>query len=267
MPINSSKVIQQLREAGSFDAALVAVREAFAAVELLVEPTWADLFGANLEWKFLVEDYEPARMALAGERDQQIRRLLGGDVYVGLRDSTVNEDEVFGRVCRFALLAGMNETLGDPRATWALFVRLDAEQPDLARRYASLALPAIVDAGDFALADRYRGDPLKMLAWLNEEARTLSLFPPDGAPQLAVQLSILVNAVRIGIAVLRGQGSEAAALALRDALLAGIEVEEVRKVARLELDEPGFIAAEVTRREMARLGVPAITAAPSPALP
>lgn len=117
----------------------------------------------------------------------------------------------------------MNETLADAHATYALFLQLLAQRPERARREAFLALPAIVAAGDFALAQQYLSDPLERLAGLNQLASQLPLFPPAGmAPRLAAELMNFVRDVVLKTAVLQDQGRAAEAESLRNAALAGI---------------------------------------------
>jgi hypothetical protein len=250
------KLVEELRQQGRFDDVLTLLQRSYAAVELLSEPTWPDLFMTMLEWKQLAQEYAPARAALAHVRDEQVRRLTAGDLYVGRRDLARAGEHLFGRIKRFWLITELNEALGDARSTWELFTELDAGRPDLAREYAWRALPAIVACGDFALADRYRGEPLRMLDCVNDVARAMPLFPPpDGAPRLAAELMSLVGDVRIGAAVLRGQGSEDRAAELCGALLAGIESDEVKAWARRELDAPGAINKALVDRSMPPEGI------------
>lgn len=186
-------------------------------------------------------------------RDEQARRLLDGDLTCGRKTSQESDAKSYQRVSRFSLIVGMNEKLADARATHALFVELEARQPELAQRYAWQALPAIVDSGDFALADRYRGDPLALLDQVNEHALTMPLIPPPGtAPRLSADLSNLVKDARLGAAVLHGLGREAEAIALRKTLLAGLTSDALRVMAQRELDDPGTIIRELVACQMAQ---------------
>jgi hypothetical protein len=217
-----------LREAGRHAEALDVLRAALGA------PAGVPVFIVILEWQFLAEVYPPALAALREQRDDQAARLLAGDA------------DFAGR-SRFALIEDMNRILDDARATCDLFARLDAVRPEIARRHARLALPAVVAAGDLALADRYRGDPLALLHTVNATATVYPLVPPPGqAPRLAAELSLLVGDVRIAQAVLRarGQADEAAQLGAR--LLDGLASEPLRALARRELDEEGTIMRAVT---------------------
>jgi hypothetical protein len=159
----------------------------------------------------------------------------------------------FQRASRFSLICQMNEIIDDARSTCELFARLDVSAPALARRHAAQALPAIVEAGDFALADRYRSAPLAHLDAVNATARDLPLFPaPGAAPRLAAELSNLLGDVRIGMAVLRGQGHAAQADAVRHTLLAGLASDVLRAMAQRELDDPGSITRELVAHQMAQ---------------
>lgn len=224
----------------------------YAQAEHAPAPARTDYFMTMFQWKLLIEKYAPAASALGRARDEQARRLLGGEPYTGSAPWLEDHRQMFARVERFALIVDMNETLGDPRATHALFLALEARQPDLARRYAWRALPAIVEAGDFAMAERYRGDPLALLAEVNCNARTWTLFPPARqAPRLAAELMNLTREVRIAIAVLRGLGRQAEADAVRDGLLGGLANEELRVLAERELDQPGTISRRMVEHQMA----------------
>jgi hypothetical protein len=239
-----------LRQAGRHGEALALLQQLFAGAARAGAPAQPGLFLVMLEWAFLATEYPPARTALEEARDQQIGRLLAGDMTVGPDGDT---HPAFLHGSRFALIAEMNRILGDARSTYEVFVRLDAMRPDLARRHAFLALPAVVAACDYALADRYRGDPLAHLAALNATAGTFPLFPPpEQAPRLAAELTLLVNDVRIASAVLRGRGQATDALALRARLLAELPSGPVRTLAQRELDDEGTIMREIVAHQMAQ---------------
>jgi hypothetical protein len=242
--------MQALDAAGRHDELLACLQQRYAETEQSPAPARTDYFMTMFKWKMLIEQYAPAAEALARARDEQARRLLGGEPYAGTAPWLEDRRQMFDRVERFALIVDMNETLADPRATHALFLQLEARQPELARRYAWRALPAIVEAGDVALADRYRGDPLELLDTVNDSARTWTLFPPGrAAPRLAAELMNLTREARIGIAVLRGLGREAEADAVRDGLLRGLANEELRTLAERELEEPGTISRKLAEHQ------------------
>ncbi|MGH8853719.1 MAG: hypothetical protein ACREWI_05505 [Telluria sp.] len=241
-----------LDEEGRYGEALALVQEVYAEIELEPAPDQRRYFMPLFQWKLLTEAYPPARTALVAARDEQAARLLAGALYTGSAPQDPDPREMFQRATRFSLIVDMNRTLKDPQATRALFLQLEADWQELPKHYAWLALPAIVEAGDFALADRYREDPLKQLAAVNCTAQRMPLFPPEGgAPRLAADLMVLAGDVRIGIAVLRGLGRADEAAALRAALLAGLEMEPLRALAERELDEPGIISREIAAHRMA----------------
>ncbi|MES2149220.1 MAG: hypothetical protein V4508_05430 [Pseudomonadota bacterium] len=197
-------------------------------------------FITMFEWRQLAGQFRPAHEALARARDEQVRRLLDGD-------------DVFGDLSaprpqsRFRVIVDINETLKDSRATCELFVRLLSILPACAQREAFMALPAVVEAGDFSLAERYLDDPLERLEQLNRLARDLPLFPPYGAaPRLAVELSNYIKCVVLRSTVLHGLGRGAEGAALRKAALDGIASEQLRELGEREIADPGTIIREIS---------------------
>lgn len=202
---------------------------------------------ASYLWQLLVPCHPPARDALIRMRERQVSKLLAGD--------HVYSADVRRPRSRFEIVADMNGILKDSRSTYDLFVRFESLLPDLARRQAYRALPAMVEAGDFARADRYLADPLEQLGHLNGLAPHLPLFPPAGVPpRLAGELSNFMRDVRLREATLRGLGREAEAQTLRAAALAGIVSDEMRTLAEREIAEPGTIIREVSEHREAQDG-------------
>ncbi len=244
--------VSTLDEEGRHGEALAMLQALYAEAEAEPAPDRTRYFMTLFQWKLLTEKYPPACTALAAVRDEQAARLLAGELHAGREDGETSRREPWRRVLRFSLIIEMNRTLGDAHATRALFLQLEARQPELARRHAWQALPDIVEAGDFLLADRYRGDPLALLEDVNQAALGMPLFPPGGkAPRLGAELMNLTTEVRVGIAVLRGLGHEAQAPALRTALLDGLASGPLRMLAERELDEPGTISRELADHRMA----------------
>lgn len=234
------------REEGRYDDALRHLLAAFARVLSSDPARHIDDFMPMLEWRFLAEEYAPARAALLEARDVQVHRLLAGELTYGQPRSSW-----FGPPSRFSLIADMNETLKDPHSTSAVFARLDALFPEQARRDAFLALPAVVEAGDFTLGERYLPDPMGMLAHLNELAQSSPLFPPPrSAVRLAAELSNFAKDVRMRAAILRGLGRGAEADALVDAALAGLANEELRDWVRRDFRWPGVILRASSERQI-----------------
>lgn len=240
---------EALREAGRLDELLRLLEQRYQATERMPAPERGNYFFTLFEWKMLIADHAAARAAMARARDEQARRLLAGEYHVG---EAAFEESQYQRADRLGLLVEMNRTLDDPDSTREVFLQLEARDPTLARRDAYRVLEAIVEAGDFALAERYRRDPLGLLRTVNHAAATMPLLPPGReAPMLAADLTNLARDVRIAIAVLRGLGREADAQALRTALLDGLATEELRSMAARELDAPGAIGRILGERQAA----------------
>ena len=227
------------RREGRSDDALRLMAELFDQMTKGVPGTNELLFITLFEWSQLAEAYHPAYEALASARDEQVRRLLDGDDIFGASD-------VAWPRSRFRVIINMNETLKDSRATYELFIQLLSLQPALAHREARLALPAIVEAGNFALAERYLADPLARLKELNQLANELPLFPPPrAAPRLAAELTIFVRDVNLLAAVHEGLGKDSEAKSLRGAALSGIASDDMRALGQRELAAPGTITREI----------------------
>lgn len=225
------------REEGRYEDALRHVLAAFARVLSKDKERHISDFMPMLEWRFLAEEYAPAREALLEARDVQVHRLLAGELTYGLPRS-----EWLGSRSRFSLIVDMNETLRDPHSTAAVFARLDALAPEQARSDAFVALPAMVEAGEFALAERYMREPLCLLPGLNELAQQGPLFPPGrGAPRFAAELSSFARDLRLRAAILRGLQRGLEADALLDTALAGLPNDELRDWVRRDLRYPGII--------------------------
>src|SRR5690349_8550204 len=141
--------MEALENEGRLDELLAFLQQRYAQAESSLAPARTDYFMTMFQWKMLMEKYAPATAALEQARDEQARRLLAGELYSGVAPAPADHRQCFERVERIALIVDMNETLGDPNATHSLFLQLEAQQPELARRYAWRALQAIVDAGDF----------------------------------------------------------------------------------------------------------------------
>jgi hypothetical protein len=247
--------LARARDAGRHDDTLHLLLGMLAENDASARPSRLRHFATMFGWQMLVERHAPARAALAAARDEQVRRLFANDPQYGRDDREPGDDpgEWPWRPSRFEIAVAMNEILDDERATWRMFARLAQEQPACARQQAWRALRAVVACGDFALADRFRGDPLATLDAVNLGARTHPLYPGRReAPRLSADLSNLVRAVAIALAVLEGTGRGAEAAALRARLLGGLESPELRAMAARELDEPGAITRAVVEHQMAQ---------------
>lgn len=203
-------------------------------------------------WQLMLEDYPPARVPLLALRDAQIGKFLAGQLIFAPDDTPVLVDEPWLQKPRFSIIVRINDLLQDSASTCALFAELDANNPDLARRYGTMALPAIVAERQWALAERYRRDPLQMLPECHRIRHDFALFPPSGqAPRLAATLMGLMKDVHLALAVLEHTGRAGEATALRAALLAGLEDDTLRDLAARDLADPGTISRELTEHRMA----------------
>lgn len=194
-------------------------------------------FIAMFAWSQLLELYPPAREAMVRERDAQTSCLLAGELTFGTEHGGRPRD-------RFAVIAEMNKTLKDSRATYDLFLQLQEVQPEVSKRSSWRVLPAIVEAQDYVLAERYVCDPLPRLAELNSLAEELPLMPVDGAPRLAAELANFVQDLSLCTAVWHGLGRSEDADTLRHAAITGLANDAMRALALRELAESGTIFRE-----------------------
>jgi RimJ/RimL family protein N-acetyltransferase len=234
------------REERRYEDALRHLLAAFARMLSSDKERHVDGFIVMLEWRFLAGEYAPARAAMREARDAQVHRLLAGEMIYGRA-----RNEWLGPPSRFSLIADMNETLRDPASTSEVFARLDAVNPEQARRDAFVALPALAEAGEFALAERYLRDPMASLASLNETARDWPLFPPARtAPRLAADLSNFARNLRLHAAILRGLGRGSEADTLLDTAMAGLANDELRDWVRCDFQWPGVIHRALSDHRM-----------------
>lgn len=237
---------------GRHAAALALLQSLFADAKVPISLLAPQEFITLFEWSCLLAEYPPAADALRMERDEQVAHVLRGDLHFGPPRAAFSDGTVM-HAWRFSVIVKMNSMLGDTASTSDLFVRLEQDDPGLARRYAHLALPALVATARFGLAERYRGDALARLPEFNQNARTLPLFAPGRtAPRLAAELMGLVAGVHIGMAVLTGLGRAGEAQALRVALLTGLAPADARALAERDLDAPGAISRELVAHQMAQ---------------
>lgn len=237
----------EARQEGRYADALTSLERQFDQIDRGERPLRGNHFVTMFEWSMLVGPYLPAHQAMVRVRDEQVRRLRDGHEHFG--DSSEGRPR-----SRFYVIVEMNDILNDMRSTYDVFVHLTSAFPSLARVEAHLALPAIVEVGDFALAEAYLDNPLPHLAELNRLSSGLPLFPPAGAaPRLAAELSNFMKAVVLRGAVLQGLGRESEAEYLRHAALNGLATDEMRELGKGEIAVPGSIIQEITSRSMATL--------------
>lgn len=166
-------------------------------------------------WIELGRAYPPARTALVEVRDRKTETLLNGD-----RDDAYFRDVV-----------AINKRLGCERATYELFAELNALSPDLAQHYASLALPAVIKAGDLDLVRRFLPSPAVELTRLRD---LFNLLIQNGSLQHSVE--IYVYGLRELLKTFREIGDVEEAAKIRAAALESFEVPVVRDAIRRELE-------------------------------
>lgn len=244
----------EAHRAGRYDEALSILQKRFDRIASAKDGR-QDYFITMFEWERLLEDHAAARMAMIGARDEQVRRLLDGDVIFCA-------DELLP-ITRLHVVLEMNQSLQDSRATYRLMTQLLRSNPVLARGEMHRAMPAIVEAGDYALAVQYIGDPLKRLDDLNRLARELPLYPPPNtAPRLGSELGIFMGDVVLLSKALKGLGQDAEAGQLRSAALNGLQSDELRTLASRELAESGSIIRAIAEHQMCQVTGTASAAAP-----
>jgi len=134
---------------GRYAAALALQQSLFARAEREDAPAGTTPVMALFGWQVLLPEHPPARAALEAIRNGQVQHLLNGARYFG-----APLWEGGHRTERFTVIVQLNELLGDAPSTCALFAHFDASDPDVARKYAQRALPALVAGERWALADR-----------------------------------------------------------------------------------------------------------------
>jgi hypothetical protein len=116
------------------------------------------LYGVRLSfalsyWKELGNLYPKALIALNRKRDAKTKILLSGH----------------GDRALFHDVESINDSLGQVQKTHTLFAQLTRRYPDLARDCATLAMPAVVAAGDFKLAERLMPEPVDRVTQLGAD--------------------------------------------------------------------------------------------------
>jgi hypothetical protein len=241
---SSLKEAMMAREERRFDEAVRILTGLFEQIDRGVLPLASNHFGVMFEWSLLVQAYPAAHQALTHIRDEQLQSLRDG------RERFGHPDEQWPP-SRFSVIVAINDILNDRKSTYELFVELVTLLPTIARREAYLALPAIVEMGDFTLADTYLPDPLKQLTELNNLANELPVYPPlREAPRLAAELSNFMKDVILRAAILEGLGRNEEAQSLRHEAVAGLGTDEMRKLGIAEIAVPGSIIRELTSRQM-----------------
>lgn len=185
------------------------------------------LYGVRLSyalgaWVDLGMDYPPALEALAAVRERDAARLLAGKGNRGL----------------FHDVVAIDDELGESTRTHALCVQLEQADPALMLECASIALPAVIAAGDHALAERLLPDPEKTIrergSFLN---RVFARFRRQYARTMYIpsQIAIYANDVRQVLGVLERRGRVAEAARLRKLAIDIIPATTVRRAVKAAL--------------------------------
>jgi hypothetical protein len=184
------------------------------------------LSGALADWMALAEAYPKARDALEAVRDRKSQlllfRLLGWNA--------------------FHDVVSINEYLGCERQTYVLFKALAASDEKFAERCADIALPSILQAQDYELAERFLGDPAQLVLFHSE---LLNRIPWEGdqakyadEPYLEMQIDFYATQIKQIKAVLEGRGRLDEARQLHDLAVQAIQAHAIRG-AVIEALRPG----------------------------
>lgn len=245
----------QAHRDGRHGDALRIVKSQFNQIASCAKDAHLKYFITMFEWEQLLRDDAAARVAMINERDNQLLRVMAGDAILC--------PDAIRPISRVKVIIDMNRSLDDGPATYRMVTRLLQDNPALMRQEIGMALPAIVEAGDYSLAAKYLKNPLDRLDELNRQAQTLPLYPANKAPpRLAAQLSSFMGDVVLLSKVLKGLKQDAEADALRRAALTGIQSEELRTLATREFDEPGTITKTMVEHQMAQENGPALAPGP-----
>jgi hypothetical protein len=202
-------------------------------------------------WLDLGKAYPPAQQALLDLREQKAQTLLRGE----------------GDRSLFHDLSAIDDRLGQARATYDVYLALAERFPALAAECAKLALPAIVAAKDYLLADRIRSDPEARIRtsarMLRHDIQYIKHRRFTRAPQRWASIKGYTESARRDAEITAGIGQQAEArrlLALAIDLIHDPSLRaDVRAGMAKSLASPGMgkhraRRAMALRREMARAG-------------
>jgi len=165
-------------------------------------------------WVDLGRVYPPARTALEEIRNRKTKNILSG----------------FRDIASFHDIVAINKHLGSERETYELFVTLNSSSPALASNYSSLALPAIINSGDFHLARQFLPSPTDELQQLAETFKMMS-----ARIDLQTCIHLYVNGIEIILKTLRGVGDLEQAEQVLTRALDSFESPQLREAVRLAL--------------------------------
>lgn len=187
----------------------------------------AYLWAALREWVDLAKTYPPALQALQAMREQKARALLRGD----------------GNRHQFHDVVAIDKRMERSHATHALYLALTERQPPLAAECTGMALPAIVAAGDYRLADQLRPDrearirPRALgLARQMQWERRVCRFTK--APRRWAAIKNYADEVGLYLQIATGLGRHAEARRLQALAIDLIGAPVLRDAVRTELAKP-----------------------------
>lgn len=168
-------------------------------------------------WVELGKVYPPAMRALEQIRDDKSAALLEGT----------------GDTVLFRDVIAINEYLGTTAATYGVYRTLFDKAPELAMQCVRVALPAVLQAGDFILAKRMVPDPngpVKGLTrQLNQDVGELKAKPLSSAPARWAHVHNYVESVQGLLSVLIGNGEPAKAASVKKSALKAIQNPSLRR--------------------------------------
>ena len=178
-------------------------------------------------WVELGEAYPKAKRILREIRDKKTTSLLRGE----------GNREIFHDV------ESINRAMGCSSQTYLLFVQLVSCNPVLAESCSRIALPAIVEAGDYHLAARYLSEPEnrieKLCEFLNQDIEKLKQFPRSRAPMRKAHIHVYVSQVQLIVSVLAGLGHSEDADRLRTQASKLVKSPTARRDVRAALASNG----------------------------
>jgi hypothetical protein len=182
------------------------------------------LSGGLADWAELAKVYPKALQALEAIRDRKTQLLL-------LR---VGEWNMFHEV------VSINEYLGCQQQTYSLFKTLAASNEKFAERCFDIALPSILHAGDYELAERFLGDPVEQVG-RSSEMLNYCIRRGDQSNDTDVlksQIDFYAQRIKQIQEVLEGRGRLDEARRVHDLAVESVEAVTLRDAVRAAL-EPG----------------------------
>ena len=187
------------------------------------------LYGVRLSyglfyWMELAALYPPARVTLEQIRDRKTTALLSN-----LEDRDVFHD-----------IASINDHLLEQGKTHALFVKLVASNPEFAEACSRYALPSLVLAGDFELAERFSPDPEHQLRELGTDLNRTIQRRKQGryspAPRIKAEIHIYAEKVKQLMVISDGLGKKTESARLQQVAIQSIQATSIRKAVAAALE-------------------------------